>query len=365
MSPLLEADPPTAALVDAGGARALILEGRARAGIRVRGTLDLSGCPNLTELPEGLSADVLDLHDCPSLRALPPGLTVRRLDVSGCASLREWPESLVCDELRLAGTPLSALPTGVTARQSLDLSGCTALETLPAGLRLASLNLRGCRRLTALPEGLDVLFLDISGCTGLSGWPQNATVRAGRLSVAGCPWLRQLPPWLTQISQLDVSDCANLRFLSKTLKVSLWVDVAGSGLRSLPEGLRGVEIRWRGIPVEERVAFRPESITAREVLGERNAERRRVLMERMGHQRFFKESRARVLDRDRDAGGERRLLRMRIPDDEDLVCVAVVCPSTRREYLIRVPPTMRTCRQAVAWTAGFDDPDDYRPIAEA
>jgi hypothetical protein len=25
---------------------------------------------------------------------------------------------------------------------------------------------------------------------------------------------------------------------------------------------------------------------------------------------------------------------------------------------------MKTCRQAVAWTAGFDDPDDYRPLVE-
>jgi hypothetical protein len=31
---------------------------------------------------------------------------------------------------------------------------------------------------------------------------------------------------------------------------------------------------------------------------------------------------------------------------------------------VRVPPTMRNCRQAVAWTAGFDNPDDYEPIAE-
>jgi hypothetical protein len=32
--------------------------------------------------------------------------------------------------------------------------------------------------------------------------------------------------------------------------------------------------------------------------------------------------------------------------------------------MLRVPPTMTTCRHAVAWTAGFDDPDDYQPTVE-
>ena len=76
------------------------------------------------------------------------------------------------------------------------------------------------------------------------------------------------------------------------------------------------------------------------------------------------EAGATVMDRDRDAGGERQLLRVKLEGDEDLVCVSVSCPSTERRYLLRVPPTMRTCRQAVAWTAGFDDPELYRPLVE-
>jgi hypothetical protein len=42
----------------------------------------------------------------------------------------------------------------------------------------------------------------------------------------------------------------------------------------------------------------------------------------------------------------------------------VACPSTGRRYALRVPPTMRSCRQAAAWTAGFDNPDLYRPLIE-
>jgi hypothetical protein len=66
-----------------------------------------------------------------------------------------------------------------------------------------------------------------------------------------------------------------------------------------------------------------------------------------------------------DPGGVRRLLRVPMVDDEDLVCVMVHCPSTGGRYLLRVPPKMKTCRQAVAWTAGFDDPSRYRPLVEA
>jgi hypothetical protein len=43
----------------------------------------------------------------------------------------------------------------------------------------------------------------------------------------------------------------------------------------------------------------------------------------------------------------------------------VVCPSTGHLHVLRVPPHMRSCRQAAAWIAGFDNPDDYQPIIEA
>jgi hypothetical protein len=84
----------------------------------------------------------------------------------------------------------------------------------------------------------------------------------------------------------------------------------------------------------------------------------------MGYDAFLSEAAAQVLDQDVDPGGERRLLKVPLPRDEDLVCLAVYCPSTGRQYILRVPPTTRTCRHAAAWIAGFDDPDEYRPLVE-
>jgi hypothetical protein len=118
------------------------------------------------------------------------------------------------------------------------------------------------------------------------------------------------------------------------------------------------------VQIDARIAFNPESLTAEEVLGEPNVERRRVMLERCGYERFMKRAGAKELDRDTDRGGVRRLLRVPLEGDEDLVCVAVRCPSTGNDYVIRVPPGMTTCRAAVAWIAGFDDPDAYAPLVE-
>ena len=113
-----------------------------------------------------------------------------------------------------------------------------------------------------------------------------------------------------------------------------------------------------------KIALEPETITAAQVLAEKNAELRRVMMERMGYLRFSREVGATELDQDTDAGGMRQLLKIEMDDDEPLVGLACRCPSTDRQYFLRVPPNMETCHQAAAWMAGFDDPSRYRPLIE-
>ena len=197
-----------------------------------------------------------------------------------------------------------------------------------------------------------------------AGVAQQATVRIGRLTARGCAQITALPTWLTELSQLDVNGCAGLQELPESLRVNSWIDLAGTGICALPASCDGANLRWRGVPIDARIAFQPETITSQEVLESRNVELRRVLLERMGYEAFLQQTQAQELDRDRDPGGERRLLRVPIPNDEALVCLSVFCPSTGRQYMLRVPPTTRTCRQAAAWIAGFDNERDYRPIAE-
>jgi hypothetical protein len=350
--------------VPARTARTLILGGCAPAGLRVHGHLDLSNSPNLVALPDGLSVTSVDPSGCTALRALPCDPRVRRLILNGCTALQALPAGLHVYELQMQYTRVRSLPPDLRVEYRLDLEGCAELRSLPAGLKTGSLILCNCVTLESLPEGLDVYFLDITGCTGLRGWPHTASVRIGRLNVSGCTGLRTLPPWLTTLAQLDVSGCANLNALPEGLRVSSWIDLANTGITSLPASLQGVRLRWHGVPIDTRIAFQPETITIREILGEPNAELRRVLLERMGYEAFLSQAQAQVLDRDRDPGGERRLLRVPLPEDEPLVCLYVVCPSTGRQYVLRVPPTMRSCRQAAAWIAGYDNPNDYQPLTE-
>jgi hypothetical protein len=350
--------------VSAAAVENLLRSGKAPSGLRVTGVLKLAGDTSLSELPDGLTVASLDLSGCTGLRRLPAELSVRCLNLSGSRNPQHLLAGLKCYDLDLKNTGVTAIPPDLAVEYRLDLEGCTALRSLPQGLKVGSLILRGCISLESLPENLDVYFLDISGCTAINAWPLHASIQVGRLAARGCAQLRALPPWLTRLAQLDLRDCTNLRELPEGLVVTSWIDVAGTRIRSLPPSLRGVQLRWRGVAVDERIAFSPELITADEILAEPNAERRRVLLERMGYDSFLEHAKAQVIDQDRDAGGARRLLRVPMKDDEDLVCVTVLCPSTQRQYVLRVPPTMTTCHAAVAWVAGFDDPNEYHPLIE-
>jgi hypothetical protein len=345
-------------------ARALIEAGRAPDGLRVSGPLDLEAAAAPLKLPAGLEAPLLDLSKADWMTELPPGLRVTTLIVDGCANLTALPGDLRAYEVRARGSGLSVVAPGLGVDYKLVLADCRSLTRLPENLRVSALDLRGCTGLAALPDGLEVDFLDLDGCTSLAGWPARGAVRLGRLSMRGCSQLEALPPWLGPISQLDLSGCARISALPDSLEVSGWIDVAGTGITRLPAGCAGAQLRWRGVPVDERIAFSPETITSAEILAERNAERRRVMLERRGYERFFHDAQATVRDRDTDPGGPRELLVVPLAGDEDLVCVSVNCPSTGRRYVIRVPPGTPTCRHAAAWIAGFDDPDDYRPLIE-
>jgi hypothetical protein len=337
--------------------------------------LDLSGNQDLVELPDGLAVETLLLRGCTRLARLPDGLQVRFLNAVDCPGLTGLPRGLACDTLKLHGTRVRTLPDDLQVSYLLDLTDCPELTHVPAGLRVGwhnvpqgtptggALILRRCTALESLPDGLDVCLLDVRGCTRLAGWPHGATGRIGRLRAGGCSSLETLP-LLRGISHLDVTDCTTLSLLPEGFRVSGAIEIANTGIKWLPDSLRDVGLRWRGVQIDERIAFLPETIGARDVLSQSNAELRRVMLERVGLDRFFEEVHPEVLDKDRDAGGERKLLRVQMADDEPLVCVLVHCPSTGRRYLLRVPPTMRTCRQAIAWTAGFADPGLYRPLIE-
>jgi hypothetical protein len=121
---------------------------------------------------------------------------------------------------------------------------------------------------------------------------------------------------------------------------------------------------WHGVRVPRPVIENPDSVPVRDVLGEVDVEVRRAMIERVGHERLLRDGGARRVSQD-DAG---ILWRLELEDDEPLVCVEVTdatagADAAFRRYVLRVPPDVRSPREAVAWTFGVDS-GDYRPAIE-
>jgi hypothetical protein len=323
-------------------ARACILQGKPPASMLVDGDLSLAGERSVQILPEQLTARNINLARCTGLRTLPAGLS--------------------CSHLSVRRSSLETLPAGLQVER-IDAEGCRRLRKLGA-LDVEELNLRGCTALEYLPAGLHVRQLDLSCCPLWGELPASVLSSVEVLDVSQCPQLTQLPGRFARLQGLNVADCPNLRELPEGLRVRSWIDVGNSGLSKLPLSCSAARLLWHGVPVTEQVAFDPQTITVEDILKERNQELRRVLLERVGLDWFFEHARPTVLDEDRDRGGVRRLLRIEMGPEEVLVCVEVQCPSTGGRYLLRVPPELLTCHEAVAWTAGFANPDDYRPVIE-
>jgi hypothetical protein len=308
--------------------------------LRVGGDLTLECCPRLISLPEGLEVGgSLTIRCCPIAR-LPSGLRVGR-------------------DLKLHRLgDLVGLPEGLAVPGRMELVRCPSLRGIAPGLRVgADLILRRCGSVRELPEGLHVPgTLDLRGCTQLEALPGGMEVGSALGTTPFVPALR-------------LADCPSLTTLPDDLTLGGPIEVAGSGLRDLPDRLaRSARLLWRGVVVPTEVVFRPETLTAEQILGQRNAELRRVMLERVGLDRVLQGAKAEVVDSDRDAGGVRRLVRLRLREwtwqAQPRCYLHCRCPSTGRDYLLRVPPGTRTCREAAAWLAGFDDPEAYRPVLE-
>ncbi|HLY31217.1 MAG TPA: hypothetical protein VKQ36_09310 [Ktedonobacterales bacterium] len=333
--------------------------------LHVSKTLILEQCPYLESLPYGLRVQRLTLRRCKSIKRLPYGFQVgESLDIEDCANLESLPTQLKLHSLTLLECDkIALLPSDLQVSSRLIVRDCVSLESVPP-LTMEALDLIRCLSLRELPDGLRVRSLNVSGCVALERWPGDGIPGLRRLSMRGCIRLRSLPPGVWRLDELDIRDCESLRALPERLRIMRSLDIGGAPLRSLPLSDRGFRLRWRGVPISGRIIFHPETITVEEALAEPDVEVRRVMLERMGYERFLHAAGARARHQDEDAGGMRQLLELSLPGDEPLVCLAVRDPSTGKQYLIRVPPWMRTCHQAAAWIAGFDDPDDYYPVAE-
>ena len=327
-------------------------------GLRVQ-QLQVSGCAAFKALPDGLRAESVHITDCPNFEVVPESARTTIMYFDHCPALREVRarvgclrvfscanfrvhEQFDCKELSVWNGQMESVPSGVAPRAALRLVNARELRRL-ADQDVLTLDLSGCERLQFLPNFLRAHQLTLRGCTNLQ-WQAWADVEVKRLDLRGCLHLHFFPQWF---------------------RVLRSVDVANTGLRKMPWHWSQCVILWNGVAVNEKIAFRPEEIQGEEILREWNSERRRVMLERVGWERFCAEVQPKVIHRDRDPGGERTLLEILFDNaSEPAVVLSVQCPSTGRKYFIRVPPTRRTCHAAAAWIAGFENEEQYEPEIE-
>ncbi|HBE31450.1 MAG TPA: hypothetical protein DD990_08970, partial [Cyanobacteria bacterium UBA11368] len=97
------------------------------------------------------------------------------------------------------------------------------------------------------------------------------------------------------------------------------------------------------------------------LLDENNAEVRRLLIQTIGYDRICRELQATELDSWR----EYTLLKIDVFDDFDrdneypTYLLKMTCPSTGHIHALRVPPDMKSAREAIRWVNWGIDPEEF------
>jgi hypothetical protein len=117
------------------------------------------------------------------------------------------------------------------------------------------------------------------------------------------------------------------------------------------------------VQVPDFVIENPQKITSKIIEDEGNVEVRRVMLDIFGWNKYLQG--VEPIHQDRFG----ILYRREIPGDEPLVMVKVrnstpESDGSYKDYFLRVPPTVKTAHEAVAWT--FDEtPKTYNPAVES
>lgn len=120
-----------------------------------------------------------------------------------------------------------------------------------------------------------------------------------------------------------------------------------------------------GIRVDQKVIEAPDTLTVEEIRSHPNVEIRRIMVERFGQERYLRESNAKMIHKD-DFG---TLWQVDMVNDEPITMVEVLNATpepdgTYKNYFLRVPPTMKRAKEAVAWTGSMTE-DEYNPTVQS
>jgi hypothetical protein len=136
-----------------------------------------------------------------------------------------------------------------------------------------------------------------------------------------------------------------------------------------PHSDDGPSHRWRdgwslyhihGVRVEEYIVMRPHEITVAKIKAEDNAEIRRIMIDRMGIQKYIDATGAKVVQMDMvsiGGGLKQAMPRALIRDDFGNQFMEGTDSSTERCYFMPVDPEAKTCQQAHESICGLKESD--------
>ena len=97
---------------------------------------------------------------------------------------------------------------------------------------------------------------------------------------------------------------------------------------------------------EKYGAIHPHEWRSQFLLEERNTQARRVLIQAIGYKRICRELEAVELD----SWQEYTLIKIdQDVDIEPIYLLKMTCPSTGETHILRVPPKLKTAREAIRW----------------
>jgi len=115
------------------------------------------------------------------------------------------------------------------------------------------------------------------------------------------------------------------------------------------------------IPGEIYELIASNRLNAKTILRIRNSAVRRVCLDELGYSVFLSQTEHEVIEKD----GDYELVKIAWNKREEPIClVKVKCHSTGAYYTLRVPPTMQSVKEAIAWTFHMKK-DRYNPVKEA
>ena len=111
---------------------------------------------------------------------------------------------------------------------------------------------------------------------------------------------------------------------------------------------------FRGVKVNQQIIQFPESLKIKQIEKEKNLEVQRIMIERMGYDKFFEQSDADILDRDnlgKEGSGDRILIQTK----SGLRYMICTDGSTGRVYYIAASNKENTCSEVFKAMCGFND----------